>query len=87
MVSFLPAPGGSRSAADRAVAIAEATRILTLAESLGGVESLVEVPAAMTHQSVSETALAVDPSLVRLSVGIEGVDDLIADLRQALDRS
>jgi cystathionine beta-lyase/cystathionine gamma-synthase len=40
----------------------------------------------MTHQSVSETALAVDPGLVRLSVGIEGVDDLIADLRQALDR-
>jgi len=86
MVSFLPAPDTSRSAAERAVAIAEATRLFTLAESLGGVESLVEVPAAMTHQSVSETALAVDPSLVRLSVGIEGIDDLIADLRQALDR-
>jgi cystathionine beta-lyase/cystathionine gamma-synthase len=85
MVSFLPAASGARSAAERAVTIAEATRLFTLAESLGGVESLIEVPAAMTHQSVSETALAVDPALVRLSVGIEGVDDLIADLRQALD--
>jgi cystathionine gamma-synthase len=61
--------------------------LFTLAESLGGVESLVEVPAAMTHQSVSETALEVDPALVRLSVGIEGVDDLIRDLRQALERA
>jgi cystathionine gamma-synthase len=87
MVSFLPAPTGSASASERAVAIAEATRLFTLAESLGGVESLIEVPAAMTHMSVSETALAVDPALVRLSVGIEGVDDLIADLRQALDRA
>ena len=85
MVSFMPAPGGSGTAADRAVAMAESTRLFTLAESLGGVESLIEVPAAMTHMSVSETALAVDPALVRLSVGIEGVDDLIADLRQALD--
>ena len=49
----------------------------TIAESLGGVESLIEVPAAMTHMSVSETALAVDPALIRLSVGIEGVDDLM----------
>jgi cystathionine beta-lyase/cystathionine gamma-synthase len=85
MISFLAAPGDGRSAAERAIAIAEGTRLFTLAESLGGVESLVEVPAAMTHQSVSETALEVDPALVRLSVGIEGVDDLLADLRQALD--
>jgi cystathionine beta-lyase/cystathionine gamma-synthase len=85
MVSFLPASGSSPTAAERAVAIAQATRLFTLAESLGGVESLIEVPAAMTHMSVSETALAVDPALIRLSVGIEGVDDLIADLRQALD--
>jgi cystathionine beta-lyase/cystathionine gamma-synthase len=85
MVSFVPAAVGAGSAAHRAVAIAEATRLFTLAESLGGVESLIEVPAAMTHQSVSETALAVDPALIRLSVGIEGVDDLIADLRQALE--
>jgi cystathionine beta-lyase/cystathionine gamma-synthase len=87
MVSFLAAARGSATAAERAIAIAEGTRLFTLAESLGGVESLIEVPAAMTHMSVSETALAVDWALVRLSVGIEGVDDLIEDLRQALDAS
>jgi cystathionine beta-lyase/cystathionine gamma-synthase len=85
MVSFLPAAAGSTSGADRAIGVAEGTKLFTLAESLGGVESLIEVPAAMTHMSVSETALAVDPALIRLSVGIEGVDDLIADLRQALE--
>jgi cystathionine gamma-synthase len=85
MVSFLPAADDSRIAAERAVAIAEALRLFTLAESLGGVESLVEVPAAMTHMSVAGSPLAVDPALVRLSVGIEGIDDLIADLSQALD--
>jgi cystathionine beta-lyase/cystathionine gamma-synthase len=85
MVSFLPAARGSVDAPKRAIAVAEGTRLFTLAESLGGVESLIEVPAAMTHMSVSESALAVDPALVRLSVGIEGVDDLIDDLRQALD--
>jgi cystathionine gamma-synthase len=68
-----------------ATRIAAATEVFALAESLGGVESLIEVPAAMTHMSVSETALAVDPALIRLSVGIEGVDDLIADLQRALD--
>jgi cystathionine gamma-synthase len=87
MVSFLPAARHGATAADRAKTIAEGMRLFTLAESLGGVESLVEVPAAMTHQSVSETALEVDPALVRLSVGIEGVDDLIEDLRGALDRA
>ena len=87
MVSFMAAASGGAAAPDRARAIAEGLRIFTLAESLGGVESLVEVPAAMTHQSVSETALEVDPALVRLSVGIEGVDDLIADLRQALEHA
>jgi cystathionine gamma-synthase len=87
MVSFMPAAGGrhGRTAAERAVAIAEATRLFTLAESLGGVESLIEIPAAMTHMSVAGSPLEVDPALVRLSVGIEGVDDLIADLAQALD--
>jgi len=87
MVSFVPAAGGphSRSAEDRARAVCEATRIFTLAESLGGVESLIELPAAMTHQSVSGSALEVPPSLVRLSVGIEAEADLIADLAQALD--
>jgi cystathionine gamma-synthase len=57
-----------------------------LAESLGGVESLIEVPAAMTHQSVANSPLAVNPGLVRLSVGIEHVVDLLGDLEQALAR-
>jgi len=85
MVSFLPAAGALHTAAERAIAIAEGTRLFTLAESLGGVESLIEVPASMTHMSVTGSALEIDPALVRLSVGIEGVDDLIADLASALD--
>jgi cystathionine gamma-synthase len=92
MVSFVPRAAtqggpGNRTAAERAIAIAEATRLFTLAESLGGVESLIEIPAAMTHASVAGSTLEVDPALVRLSVGIEDVDDLIADLRAALDRA
>ena len=87
IVSFLPAPRGGRTAAQRAVTICEGTRLFTLGESLGGVESLIEVPAAMTHLSVAGSPLEVDPALVRLSVGIEAVGDLIADLRQALDRA
>ena len=87
MVSFIPAAGGAhgRSAAERAIAVCEATRLFTLAESLGGVESLIEVPAAMTHMSVASSSLAVDPALIRLSVGIEAAEDLVADLAQALD--
>jgi cystathionine beta-lyase len=61
------------------------TRLFTLAESLGGVESLIEVPAAMTHASVAGSDLEVPGGLVRLSVGIEDIDDLIADLQQALE--
>jgi cystathionine gamma-synthase len=89
MVSFLPADGGAhkRDAATRATAIAEGTRVFTLAESLGGVESLIEVPAAMTHTSVAGSPLEVDPALVRLSVGIEGIDDLLVDLEHALDEA
>jgi cystathionine gamma-synthase len=60
------------------------TRLFTLAESLGAVESLIEHPARMTHASVSGSAQAVDPSLIRLSVGIETVDDLVEDLDKAL---
>ncbi len=60
------------------------TKVFTLAESLGGVESLIEHPASMTHASTTESELAVDPGLVRLSVGIEHIDDLIEDLRAAL---
>ena len=69
----------------RAERIAAATKIFTLAESLGGVESLIEVPAAMTHMSVANSPLAVDPGLVRLSVGIENIADLQQDLGQALE--
>jgi cystathionine gamma-synthase len=65
--------------------LAHATRLFTLAESLGGVESLIELPAPMTHASVADSPLAVDPGLVRLSVGIEHVEDLIADLRRGLE--
>ncbi|HEY5427732.1 MAG TPA: PLP-dependent transferase [Solirubrobacteraceae bacterium] len=67
-----------------AMAIAARTRLFTLAESLGGVESLIEVPQAMTHQSVEGSAAAVPPDLVRLSCGIEAPEDLVADLCAAL---
>jgi cystathionine gamma-synthase len=67
-----------------AAGVAERTRLFTLAESLGGVESLIEVPQAMTHQSVEDSDAAVPADLVRLSVGIEDADDLVADLRAAL---
>ena len=72
---------GGEAAANRMVS---RTRIFTLAESLGGVESLIEVPLAMTHGSVKGTKLAPPAGLVRASVGIESVDDLIADLAQAI---
>ncbi len=68
----------------RATALASKTRLFTLAESLGGVESLIEVPQAMTHQSVEGSDAAVPPDLVRLSCGVEDPEDLVADLRQAL---
>jgi len=79
MLSF-ELKGGEKAARK----VVEGTRIFALAESLGGVESLVELPAAMTHLSTAESPIAVDPGLVRLSVGVEHVDDLIADLDQAL---
>jgi cystathionine gamma-synthase len=81
MVSFVMRGGEAA-----AVAVCEATELFTLAESLGAVESLIEHPAQMTHASASGSALAVDPGLVRLSVGIESASDLVADLRQALTR-
>ena len=67
-----------------ATRIAAATRIFSLAESLGGVESLIEVPQAMTHQSVEGSAAAVPPDLVRLSCGVEAAEDLVDDLEQAI---
>ncbi|HSL96972.1 MAG TPA: PLP-dependent transferase [Candidatus Deferrimicrobiaceae bacterium] len=87
MVSFVPKAVEGRTARDRALAICESTRIFTLAESLGGVESLIELPAVMTHASVAGSPLQVPDALIRLSVGIEAADDLIADLRAALDRA
>ncbi len=60
------------------------TRLFTLGESLGGVESLIEHPARMTHASVAGSALEVPADLVRLSVGIETAEDLLEDLRSAL---
>ncbi len=80
MVSFLVF-GGEETALELVVR----TRLFALAESLGGVESLIEHPARMTHASAVDSPLAVDPALIRLSVGIESTDDLVADLHQALD--
>jgi cystathionine gamma-synthase len=80
MVSFVV-----RGGEEAAVRVCESTEVFTLAESLGAVESLIEHPARMTHASAAGSPLAVDPGLVRLSVGIETADDLVADLRAALD--
>ena len=85
MVSFVPAARDGRSAEERARRFAEGTHIFSLAESLGGVESLVEIPAVMTHGSVANSPLEVSPALVRLSVGIEDPDDLIRDVTRSLD--
>jgi cystathionine beta-lyase/cystathionine gamma-synthase len=81
MVSFVLK--GGAEAARRA---AERTRLFTLAESLGGVESLIEVPAAMTHASTAGSPLEVEPGLVRLSVGLENVEDLVEDLNISFDQ-
>ena len=80
MVSFLAAGGE-----DAALDLVARTRLFTLAESLGAVESLIEHPARMTHASAEGSPLEVDRALVRLSVGIESGADLVADLAQALD--
>jgi cystathionine gamma-synthase len=79
MVSFTLAGGE-----EAALRVCERTRVFTLGESLGGVESLIEHPARMTHASVSGSPLEVPADLVRLSVGIESIEDLLADLTQAL---
>jgi cystathionine gamma-synthase len=80
MVSFV-VHGGEEAA----LALVKATNVFTLAESLGGVESLIEHPHRMTHASVVGSPLEVDPGLIRISVGIEDPADLVEDLRQALD--
>ena len=70
--------------AAHAKAFVEKTKVFTLAESLGGVESLIELPAQMTHMSTSGSLLEIPDNLVRISVGIEDAEDLLEDLRQAL---
>lgn len=79
MVSFRVA-GGEAAALE----VCDRTRLFTLGESLGGVESLIEHPGRMTHASVAGSALEVPADLIRLSVGIESIDDLLSDLAQAL---
>jgi cystathionine gamma-synthase len=69
---------------EQALDVCRRTKLFFLAESLGGVESLIEHPARMTHLSVAGSPLEVSPTLVRLSVGIEHPDDLVEDLLQAL---
>jgi cystathionine beta-lyase/cystathionine gamma-synthase len=78
MVSFLA------ESEEEAVALVARTKLFQLAESLGGVESLIEVPARMTHASTATAPFAAPPNLVRLSVGIEAAEDLILDLERAL---
>jgi cystathionine gamma-synthase len=73
-----------RGGEEEALAVCGRAKLFALGESLGGVESLIEHPARMTHASVAGSPLAVPADLVRLSVGIESADDLLADLRQAL---
>ena len=79
MVSFRVAGGEAE-----AVAVCNRAEVFTLGESLGGVESLIEHPGRMTHASVAGSPLEVPGDLVRLSVGIEAVDDLVEDLTRAL---
>jgi cystathionine gamma-synthase len=81
MVSFLAA------SEEEAIELVGRTKIWRLAESLGGVESLIEHPAKMTHASTADSPFPVPSNLIRLSVGIESVDDLISDLEAALVRS
>jgi cystathionine beta-lyase/cystathionine gamma-synthase len=89
MISFV-LKSGKKPALERARAMLRATQIFACAESLGGVESLIEHPAIMTHASIppaTRDKLGISDGLVRISVGIEHVDDLIADLGQALERA
>jgi cystathionine gamma-synthase len=78
MVSFLA------ESPEEAAALAARTHLFRLAESLGGVESLIEVPARMTHAATADSPFAAPPNLVRLSVGIESAADLMDDLETAL---
>ena len=81
MISFLA------ESEEEAVALVARTKLFKLAESLGGVESLIEHPARMTHASTADAPFAAPRNLVRLSVGIESAEDLIADLEAAFVRA
>ncbi len=90
MISFVLRGGATGTVAERSQRFLSKLAVFTCAESLGGVESLIELPAVMTHASVpaeTRAALGIDDGLIRISVGIESVDDLIADLAQAFDAS
>ena len=89
MISFV-IKGGSHSVAERSQRFLKALEVFTCAESLGGVESLIELPAVMTHASVpaeTRAVLGIDDGLIRISVGLESVDDLLADLEHAFSVS
>jgi cystathionine gamma-lyase len=90
MISFAMRAGAAGTVAERTLRFLSALRIFTCAESLGGVESLIELPAVMTHASIpaeTRASLGIDDGLVRVSVGIEAVDDLREDLAQAFGAS
>ena len=90
MISFSIGAGATGTVAERSRKFLSALKIFTCAESLGGVKSLIELPAVMTHASLTpeaRAALGIDDGLVRISVGIEAADDLIADLEQAFAAS
>ena len=82
MISFV-----HRDGPDAARRFVEAMELFLLAESLGGVESLIEIPAIMTHASTAESTISVDPSLIRLSVGLEAAEDLINDLDRGFSKA
>jgi cystathionine gamma-synthase len=84
MVSFQVAAAPGADPATEALRVCASTRLFTLAESLGGVESLIEHPGRMTHASTEGSLLEVPADLIRLSVGIEDADDLVEDLLTAL---
>jgi cystathionine gamma-synthase len=79
MISFL-----LTGSLDDAKKLAARTKLFALAESLGGIESLIELPSAMTHASTAGSPLEVEPGLIRISVGLENKEDLIEDLAMAL---
>lgn len=90
MISFVLRPGADGDTAGRARRFLQGLSLFTCAESLGGVESLIELPAVMTHASIpaeARAALGIDDGLIRASVGVEAADDLIDDLRAAFERS